>query len=48
MRIEDLNNILKEYAKHFGDEKLAEYFKTIILIKKEKKKDATSQKKINN
>jgi hypothetical protein len=33
MRIEDLNNIIKEYAKHFGKDKMAEYFKSIIKIK---------------
>ena len=36
MRIEDLNNILKEYAKHFGEKKMSEYYKTIIKLKKEK------------
>jgi hypothetical protein len=33
MRIEDLNNILKEYYKHFGKTKMEEYFKTIIRTK---------------
>jgi hypothetical protein len=47
MRIEDLNNILKEYYKHFGEEKMSQYFKSIIKLKKEKK-DALSQKKSNN
>lgn len=47
MRIEDLNNILKEYYKHFGEEKMSKYFKSIIKLKKEEKEDATSKKKIN-
>tara|TARA_B100001741_G_C16078030_1_gene380782 strand:- start:18 stop:176 length:159 start_codon:yes stop_codon:yes gene_type:complete len=46
MRIEDLNNILKEYYKHFGQDKMNEYFKTIIKLKKEKK-DAIGKKKSN-
>jgi hypothetical protein len=47
MRIEDLNNILKEYNKHFGNEKMSEYFKSIIKYKKEKE-NAISEKKSNN
>jgi hypothetical protein len=48
MRIEDLNNVLREYYKHFGKTKMEEYFKSIILTKKEKKEDATSKKKVNS
>lgn len=47
MRIEDLNNILKEYYKHFGKTKMEQYFKSIILTKKEKKEDAIGKKKSN-
>jgi hypothetical protein len=48
MRIEDLNNILKEYYKHFGEQKMSEYFKSIIKYKKQGEKNAISKKKINN
>lgn len=47
MRIEDLNNILKEYNKHFGNEKMSEYFKSIIKYKKEKE-NAIGKKKSDN
>ena len=47
MRIEDLNNILKEYYKHFGEDKMSQYFKSIIKLKKEKK-DAIGKEKSNN
>jgi len=47
MCIEDLNNIIKEYAKHFGKDKMAEYFKSIIKVKQEEK-HALSKKKTNN
>ena len=47
MRIEDLNNILKEYYKHFGENKMSEYFKTIIKLKKEEN-NAIGKKKINS
>ena len=48
MRIEDLNNILKEYYKHFGEHKMSEYFKSIIRTKKGEKNNAPSKKKSDN
>jgi len=50
MCIDDLTSIIKEYHKHFGDDVMSEYFKTIIKINNNKQgvKDASSQKKVNN
>jgi hypothetical protein len=48
MRIEDLNNILKEYYKHFGKTKMEEYFKTIIRTKTKGEKNAIGKEKSNN
>lgn len=46
MRIEDLNNILKEYYKHFGEDKMSKYFKSIIKLKKGEN-NAPSKEKSN-
>jgi hypothetical protein len=47
MLLKDLDNILAEYLKHFGKDKMSEYFKNIIKIKNDKQgeKNATSKKK---
>jgi hypothetical protein len=51
MVLNDLDKILAEYLKHFGQTKMSEYFNNIIKINNNKKGDktnATSQKKIIN
>ena len=47
MLLKDLDNILAEYLKHFGKDKMSEYFKNLIKIKNDKhrEKNATSKKK---
>lgn len=48
MVINDLDKILAEYLKHFGQNKMSEYFKNIIKInnnKKGEKTNASSEKK---